>query len=188
MIRKLLLTLVFTLSCMSASLAYVQDEDSLYAQNLLKPGIDAPEIELCDTAGSVRRLSDQWMNGNEGSFTILEFFAGWCPDCRKVTPGLLKELRDKSIKNLSVYGVSFDTDSLSWKRYLRKLGPAGVQVSPLRKWKTTKVSADYHVDWIPTFYVIDPEGKILLATVRADRVSKCINDLIEEGKLVINSK
>ena len=50
-------------------------------------------------------------------------------------------------------------------------------VSELVPRKESKVSADYRVRWIPSVYVIDPEGKILLGTVVLPKVEALLSTL-----------
>ena len=35
----------------------------------------------------------------------------------------------------------------------------------------------YHIGWIPTVYVIDPQGKVVLATVVSDKVSAYLHSV-----------
>ena len=52
-----------------------------------------------------------------------------------------------------------------------------MQVSNLQKWKETEVSKAYHVNWIPSMYVIDAEGKVLLGTVVSSKVKALLGQL-----------
>lgn len=45
-----------------------------------------------------------------------------------------------------------------------------LQYSEFKKWKETQISKDYHISWIPTSYLIDPEGKIAFSTLNAEEM------------------
>ena len=45
------------------------------------------------------------------------------------------------------------------------------QYSELKKWKKeTESDRLYHINWIPTLYLIAPDGRVALATVMMDKV------------------
>jgi thiol-disulfide isomerase/thioredoxin len=80
--RKILLALLFVLgSCVTM---VAQDLDSLYARDLLTVGTVAPD--LTDVEGQTVSLEKY-----RGQYVVLDFWASWCPDCRKDMPQM-KEL------------------------------------------------------------------------------------------------
>ena len=66
---------------MLATATAAQDADSLYAKGLLQPGTEAPDFTLPSPDGSRHSLSSL-----RGSYVVLDFWASWCPDCRKDIP------------------------------------------------------------------------------------------------------
>ena len=79
-----------------------KDLDSLYAQKLLKPGTVAPDFILPMMNNYKVQLSEF-----KGKYVLLDFWATWCPDCRKDIPAV-KELYDKYGSKVEFIGVSFD--------------------------------------------------------------------------------
>ena len=73
---------------------------------------------------------------------------------------------------MAFVGVSFDTDKEKWESYINENGLGWTHVSPLAKWKETQVSQDYKVNWIPSMYMINPEGEVVFGTVMIDKISK----------------
>ena len=74
-------------------------------------------------------------------------------------------------------GVSFDKNMESWKNGVAKLGIEYTQVSDLKQMRESPVAKAYHIGWIPTIYVIDPQGKVALATVVSDKVSAYLHSV-----------
>ena len=73
-------------------------------------------------------------------------------------------------KGVEFVGVSFDTKAESWKNGVEKLGIKYTQVSDMKNMRESAVAQTYAIKWIPTVYVIGPDGKVVLATVMSDKV------------------
>ena len=145
--------------------AQEEDLDAKYAADLLKPGTPAPEFVLNDINGNAVKMSQF-----RGKTVVLIFWASWCPACRAEVPAR-KELQAKTDPNKVVFvSISSDRTVEAWKKYVAENEMGGVQ---LYKDKS-KVSEDYHVKWIPSQYVIGPDGKVVLGTVMLDKVAKAL--------------
>ena len=46
-----------------------------------------------------------------------------------------------------------------------------------KKWKETQISKDYKISWLPTMYLINPEGKVVYTTVLAERMAKKLDEI-----------
>ena len=150
--------------------AVTDDLDVKYGAELLKPGADAPDITLSTIDGKPFALSSM-----RGKYVVLDFWASWCPDCRKDAP-IIVALHDKfAAKGVEFVGVSFDKTREAWRAGVEKLGIKYTQVGDLKPMRDSEVAKAYHVKWIPTMYVIDPQGKVALATVMSDKVSALLH-------------
>lgn len=115
----------------------------------------APEIEAPDIAGKNVKLSDF-----RGKYVVLDFWATWCKDCRAEMPAM-KQLYDKyGPKDVAFVGVSFDTDTQTLMDYGLENEIPWLVVCNGIKWKENPISAAYDIKWIPTLYLIDPEGNV----------------------------
>ena len=162
---KKVLALALGLLMSVALFAQEEDLDAKYAADLLKPGTPAPEFVLNDINGNAVKMSQF-----RGKTVVLIFWASWCPDCRAEVPAL-KELQAKTDPDKVVFvSISSDRTVEAWKKYVAENEMGGVQ---LYKDKS-KVSEDYHVKWIPSQYVIGPDGKVVLGTVMLDKVAKAL--------------
>lgn len=151
-----------------------QDADSLYAKELLKPGTEAPDFKIKDMGGKEHSLGSL-----KGSYVVLDFWASWCPDCRKDVP-LLKELHDRyGGKRIRFVSVSFDDKKENWERYVNANGMNWLQLSELKKMKEADISKSYKVRWIPTMYLIDRDGQIILSTVMIEKLAAKLKELHE---------
>lgn len=160
-----------------------QDTDNQNGADLLMPGTEAPDFQISkkESTGIPSRLSDL-----RGTYVLLDFWASWCPDCRKDIP-TLKEIAKNYAGKLAIVSQSFDTDTANWKNCIKNYGMenlAWFHSSELKKWKSeTTVDSLYHVNWIPTLYLIDPEGKVVLGTVMIDKMNAKLNELDKNGLL-----
>lgn len=148
------------------------DLDIKYGADLLKPGTIAPEISLPTLDGKTFSLSNL-----RGKYVVIDFWASWCPDCRKDAPAIIA-LHDKfAAKGVEFVGVSFDKSKEAWQNGVSKLGINYTQVSDLKPMRESAVAQAFNVKWIPTVYVINPEGKVALATVMSDKVSAYLHSV-----------
>lgn len=153
--------------------AAAEDADSLYARELLQPGTEAPDFTLSAPDGSTHSLSEL-----RGRYVVLDFWASWCPDCRKDVPAL-KKLYDKYGHVATFVSVSFDEKRDNWVNYVEANDMGWLQLSELKKWKETNVSKLYNVQWIPSMYLIDRHGQIILSTVMIEKIAAKLKELGE---------
>ncbi len=157
-----------------------QDPDAQYATELLKPGTVAPEFVISGPDSCCNIPLSQL----RGKYVMLEFWASWCPDCRKDMPEVKAMYERFGKKNVKFVGVSFDTDKAAWKNFIEKNGLTWLHHSELKKWKKgTKIDQDYQVKWIPSYYLIDPEGKVVLGTVQHQKIAAKLAELEAQGLL-----
>lgn len=170
--KRILLSALFILAAIAIMRA--QDADAQYAKELLKPGTMAPDFTLLTADGKEIKL-----NTYRGNYVVLHFWASWCPDCRKEIPDVKKLWNDFRDYNVRFIGISFDINKESWvKTYWDKYQMNWTQVSELKKWKKeTNIDRLYKVDWIPTLYLIDPNGRVMLGTVQIEKLHAVLEGL-----------
>ena len=143
-----------------------EDLDAKYATELLKPQTVAPDFALKSAEGKTVKLSDY-----KGRYVVLDFWASWCPDCRKDAPAVVNLSRQYKKKGVEFVGVSFDTDKDAWMKAVKTFGMDYTHVSELKRMKEAKVSKAYHINWIPSLYLIGPDGKVVLSTVMSSKLA-----------------
>lgn len=171
---KKLLSLAFLLTLALSIGAQPKDEDAKYATELLKPGTEVPDIKLKDINGKKFQLSKL-----KGRYVVIDFWASWCPDCRKDIPNLLRIYNNFHQKGVEFIGVSFDTDAEAWKKAVEKYALPYRQISELKRMKESAIAQNYGVRWIPSMYIIAPDGKVVLATVLSDKLERKLYELTD---------
>ena len=164
-LRTLLLTALLSLFG-TGLFAQTTEEylDLQYGTELLKPGTPAPDFCLKDIDGKEVRLSDF-----RGRQAVLVFWASWCPDCRAEVPEL-KRLQASS--DAVFVSISFDRTFNAFKAYVTEQELGGVQLFDPAGKKESAVAALFHVKWIPSLYLIGPDGKVVLGTVDIRKIAK----------------
>jgi len=166
--KKFLLMATMMLCIGSCAIdAKVNSDTEQYDSLLLQPG---------DMAADFTIVNDDYPDGLaisslRGKYVVLEFWASWCPDCRRITPTMVELHKRFASDDVVFIGVSFDTDKERWQNYVKESGMSWIQYSELKKWKKeTAIDGPYKVQWIPTMYLIDKEGKIVVGTVDENKL------------------
>ena len=154
-----------------------QDLDAKYATDLLPVGTKAPD--LIDPLDSIHRIDDF-----HGRCVVLDFWATWCGDCRKDLPEMKKLYNQYDVQGVEFIGVSFDTDFAVLQDFMDKEQMRWRVISDLKKMKESKMGQDYHIQWIPTMYLLDTEGRVILATVEIEKLKAKLKELQRTKQLV----
>ena len=167
--------------CVSVNAQVVLDFDETYAQELLKPGTPAPDFQLNTPDGKTVKFSEF----AKGKYVVIDFWASWCPDCRKDLPEIIRLYNNYHNKlGVEFLGVSFDTDKEKWTDYIAKSGVPYPQVSELKRMNQSDVAKAYGVRWIPSVYLIDPDGKVLVSTVLSYKIEKALYEISQGPDMV----
>lgn len=172
-ISKLLLAMLLIGGVGVKAQPALQDFDAKYAAELVKPGTVAPDFKMKTPEGK----NFQFAKWAKGKTVVLDFWASWCPDCRKDAPEVVRLYNDYHKYGIEFLGVSMDTDVEAWKKAIEKFGIKYPQVSELKKFKETAISKAYGVNWIPSMVVIGPDGQVKLSTVLTYKVDKYLKEL-----------
>jgi len=145
-----------------------------YSQEL-KVGDKAPEISQKLVTGDDFKLSEL-----KGKMVLIDFWAAWCKPCRKENPHIVeiyKDFKDESFENgegFTVLSVSLDFKEKMWKKAIKddKLEWT-YHVSDLKGWKNA-AAQKYGVKSIPQSFLIDGDGVIVAANLRADDLKSAL--------------
>lgn len=153
---------------MTGTLYVDQMLDLLRRKLMVEVGQMAPDFTLEDADGKKVSLSDF-----KGKYVILDFWASWCPDCRRECPYIVEVAENLSDRGVEVLCVSLDRNVEDWKAGIQKLNLTSfTHVTDMKEWNSPVVSL-YALRWIPTTFLISPDGRIL-------EVSLDENDFLED--------
>jgi cytochrome c biogenesis protein CcmG/thiol:disulfide interchange protein DsbE len=122
--------------------------------SLVGAGKTAPDFALKSVDGKIVKLSDF-----KGKVVIIDFWATWCPPCRKGIPDLVDLKKEFGKKGLEVIGVSVDD-----QRTIEQV-PSFVKDKNINYpvvYGDSKVSQNYGgIESIPTSVIVDKAGNIV---------------------------
>ena len=84
----------------------------------------------------------------QGKLLLVDFWASWCPDCRKANPGVVAAYQKYHDQGFDILGVSFDTDKEKWLAAIEKDNLTWTHVSDLQGWGNA-AGALYAIAFIP---------------------------------------
>jgi peroxiredoxin len=111
----------------------------------------APGFTLADVNGKLISLA-----AFKGKVVILDFWATWCPPCKREIPDFIKLQSEYGSKGVQIVGIALDQPN-KVKAFVKENG----MNYPVLMGRN-EVAASYGgVEAIPTTFVIDKTGKIL---------------------------
>lgn len=117
-----------------------------------KTNDSAPAFTLKLTDGKDIKLSD-----HKGKIVIIDFWATWCPPCRRGIPDLI-DIQKKYSKDVIVIGISLDTETIDDViPFIKKFGIN----YPVAYGTAEVVEAFGNIEAIPTSFIIDKSGQIV---------------------------
>lgn len=116
-----------------------------------KIGEAAPDFTLLDVNGALLKLSDL-----RGKTVVMNFWATWCPPCRKEFPTLIKLSSQNAGAGLVVLGVDMQESPEIVRSFLDEFGATYPVVIDSKG----DVASGYRLLGLPTTYFIAPDGFI----------------------------
>jgi thiol-disulfide isomerase/thioredoxin len=132
----------------------------------LEAGTLAPEIALPGPDGDTILLSSL-----RNHYVLLDFWASWCPPCRRENPNLVKIYEKYHDKGFEIYQVSLDKSRDAWLRAIKDDGLHWIHVSDLKFWNSVVVPV-YNIQGIPVSYLLDRQGRILAHNLKGERLEQ----------------
>lgn len=158
-----------------ASCPYTKDLDIIIKQlENIQIGMVAPDFSLPDTAGVSVSLSSF-----RGKYVLIDFWAGWCPPCRKENPNVVKAFNEYKDKGFTVLGVSLDYKREQWLDAIEADQLTWTHVSDLKYWDS-EVPALYGVRGIPANVLLNPDGIIIARNITGEELHTTLSKEIVE--------
>lgn len=139
-------------------------------------GSAAPDWQLKTVEGETVALS-----ALRGKVVVLDFWANWCGPCRKLEPLFDQLVREYQGKPIKFFTLSIWPDrDFNPQAYLKEHKLASTFLIG-----DNTVAKDYGIWGVPTYYVIDPTGKVsyihVLLSVNAEALEKRLREAIEQA-------
>lgn len=97
----------------------------------------------------------------QANYTLLVFWATWCPHCTKTLPEIKQVYNNFKVKGLEVVSVSLDSDKEEWQKCIRQNDlPDWFNTSELKGWNG-EVPRQYNIYATPTMFLLDKDKKII---------------------------
>jgi len=138
----------------------------------LANGMFAPEIALPGPDGDTILLSS-----TRGNIVLLDFWAAWCPPCRRENPNLVRVYNKYHGKGFEIYQVSLDQTRDAWLKGIEDDKLDWIHVSDLQYWNSIVVPI-YGIQGIPMSYLLDREGRIMDRNLRGPMLEERLDEII----------
>ncbi|MDZ4823729.1 MAG: TlpA disulfide reductase family protein [Flavobacteriales bacterium] len=136
--------------------------------NLLKSNTDAiMNLRVGKTPPNIKMTTldnksfDLFETCAKNKYTLVMYWASWCEHCKGEAPEVVSYYNLWKPKGLEILGVSVDNNPMAWEQAVEQRGFIFPQVCGMKQWES-KVAKDYKVTKTPTFFLLDPSGKIVL--------------------------
>lgn len=134
--------------------------EKIFLENRSTVGSVAPTFKMKDINGdTVNLLSFRGEN-----YVLLDFWASWCPPCIKAIPQLKYIYKEFHKKGLDIISLSWDYHRQAWINEIRQQGTNlwyNIYLDEGDDNDIDFISEKYGIYAIPTFVLIDKNGKII---------------------------
>jgi thiol-disulfide isomerase/thioredoxin len=139
--------------------------------------IGSPFINIVskDPEGNPIELSEYV---GKGKYVLIDFWASWCPPCRKEMPAMVELYSTFKDKNFEIIAYSLDKTAEAWKKGITDLNMTWPQMSDCDYWQSQGVKL-YAVQSIPQTILIDPDGKIIDRGLLGEKLFEKLKNILK---------
>jgi thiol-disulfide isomerase/thioredoxin len=119
------------------------------------PGKTVPEIVIPRDQKGALLLSEI-----PARYTLVVFWASWCPHCSEMLPKLEKLYERYSRSDLEILAISLDNKKKDWEDAIQKNGFTWINYSELKGWDCS-IAYDYGIRATPTLILVDPKRTVI---------------------------
>ena len=141
---------VLTLTLFLLTSSKASSDLSLKFKKYAKP-ISGTEISLMNEDDEIINLSDY-----RGNIIVLNFWATWCPPCKKEMPSLQRFYEKVKDKGIVVIAITVGQDDNSVFPFINSISP--IPTFPILFDKDSSVSRQWGIHAMPTTIIINKKG------------------------------
>lgn len=136
-------------------------------RDALQPGNTAPDFTLLQRDSSAFTLSSL-----RGKYVLLDFWASWCVPCRKSIPHWKEVYQKYAPQGFEIVGITNDSRWSDWYKALDEEKMPWIQVADEfpRENMPARLATQYMIPYLPTYILLDKEGKILLHNASKEEI------------------
>lgn len=134
------------------------------------------DFEMADPDGKTRKLSE--FVGNGKNVVLIDFWASWCPPCRRDMPNLVAAYKKYKGKGFEIVGVSLDSKAEAWAKGIKDLHITWPQLSDLQGWKNAGAQL-YGVNSIPHTVLVDKDGTIIAKKLHGEEIEAKLREILK---------
>lgn len=133
------------------------------------------DFEMADPDGKMHKLSE--FVGN-GKVVLIDFWASWCPPCRRDMPNLVEAYKKYKSKGFEIVGISLDSKADAWAKGVKDLNITWTQLSDLQGWKNAGAQL-YGVNSIPSTVLVDKDGTIIAKGLHGTGIATKLEEILK---------
>jgi thiol-disulfide isomerase/thioredoxin len=146
----------------------------LYELEHLQVGMPAPGFEATTIDGTTVSLKSF-----QGKPVLLNFWATWCVSCLGEVP-TVKSAKSRFKEDLVILGISVDERRDAVIKTIKARDVPGIQTWDQLNGKNP-VAEIYRVEGLPTWYLLDGEGRIAARNPLGDKLIPAVARLLQTG-------
>lgn len=115
----------------------------------------------------------------QGKVVLVDFWATWCPPCRKEMPNLIKLYNEVNSKGFEIVGISLDNDGSKLDAYVKENNLKWNIVYSGKAWGDD-IAGLYGVNSIPSVWLVDKKGNLRYFDVHGEDLAAKVKELLSE--------
>jgi len=120
----------------------------------------APDFELPDLLGRTHRLSDY-----QGKVVILNFWASWCPPCRREMPSLQRTFEELEQDHFAMLAINAAEEPELVNAYAASMGDH--MRFPVLVGDGSPVGEQWPLVAMPATFILDRDGRVIYKAIGA---------------------